>query len=325
MAPRVAVIVVNWNSGAHLQACLRALAAQTTADFRALVVDNGSEDGSQAQVAALGDARFGLLQLDANTGFAHANNAGVRHCGEAEFIALLNPDAMPAPRWLAELLQAADAHPQAAAFGSHLVATENRELSDGTGDVYHFTGRAWRRDHGVPVRRSAGAPGEIFAPCAAAALYRRSAWEQAGGLDEDFFCYMEDVDLGFRLRLLGWRARHVPASVCYHAGSAVTGRRSDFSTYHGQRNMVWTFVKNMPSWLFWLLLPAHLLLNLLAPLAFAARGQVRLVLRAKRDALGQWPAVWRKRREVQGRRAVRPGAIWAALDKGWPAPRSADA
>jgi len=325
MAPRVAVIVVNWNSGAHLQACLRALAAQTEADFRALVVDNGSQDGSQAQVAALGDARFGLLQLDANTGFAHANNVGVRHCGAAEFIALLNPDAMPAPGWLAALVRAADAQPQAGAFGAHLVASEQRDLSDGTGDVYHFSGRAWRRDHGVPLARSVQAAGEIFSPCAAAALYRRVAWEQAGGLDEDFFCYLEDVDLGFRLRLLGWGARHVPEAVCYHAGSAVTGRRSDFSTYHGQRNMVWTFVKNMPSWLFWLLLPAHLLLNLLAPLAFAARGQVRLVLRAKRDALRQWRAVWRKRREMQQRRLVGAGAIWAVLDKGWPAPRSADA
>lgn len=319
-ATRAAVIIVNWNSGEHLKACLQALAAQTEAGFRALVVDNGSDDGSQAQVAAQGDARFALLQLDANTGFAHANNVGVRHCGDCEFVALLNPDAIPAPDWLAQLLRAAHEHPQAAAFGSHLVATEDRDLSDGTGDVYHFTGRAWRRDHRVPVRHSVSAAGEIFSPCAAAALYRRSAWDQAGGLDDDFFCYMEDVDLGFRMRLLGWRARHVPASVCYHAGSAVTGRRSDFSTYYGQRNMVWTFVKNMPSWLFWLLLPAHLLLNLLAPLAFAARGQVRLVLRAKRDAVRQWRSVWRKRREVQSGRAVSPGAIWTALDKGWPAP-----
>lgn len=325
MAPRVAVVIVNFNSGDYLRACLAALAAQTEADFRAVVVDNGSGDGSQTQVAALGDPRIELLQLAANTGFARANNVGVRHCGGTEFVALLNPDAAPAREWLAELLRAADAHPDAAAFGSHLVASGDREVSDGTGDVYHFSGRAWRRDHGVPVRRSASTGGEIFSPCAAAALYRRAAWEQAGGLDEDFFCYLEDVDLGFRLRLLGWRARHVPASLCYHAGSAVTGRRSDFSTYYGQRNMVWTFVKNMPGALFWLLLPAHLLLNLLAPLAFVARGQARLVLRAKRDALRQWPAVWAKRRRIQARRQAPAGAIWSALAKGWPAPPAAAA
>ncbi|MBA2673410.1 glycosyltransferase family 2 protein, partial [Ramlibacter sp.] len=174
-------------------------------------------------------------------------------------------------------------------------------------------------DHGVAVARSRRAAGEIFSPCAAAALYRRAAWDAVDGFDEDFFCYLEDVDLGFRMRLAGWRCVHVPESVCYHAGSALTGRRSDFSTYHGQRNMVWLFVKNMPSWLFWLLAPAHLVLNLLAPPALARRAQFGVAWRAKRDALRAWPALWRKRRAVQRQRAVPPGAIWKVLDKGlWP-------
>ena len=319
MTVRVAVIVVNWNGGAHLEACLRALAAQSEPDFQALVVDNASQDGSQELVHALGDPRFSLLQLDTNTGFARANNLGVRHCGACELIALLNPDAVPQPDWLAELLGAADVFPSMGAFGSHLIDATDRGISDGTGDAYHFCGRAYRRDHGVPVASSARLAAEIFSPCAAAALYRRGAWDAAGGFDEDFFCYMEDVDLGFRLRLLGWGAMHVPTSVCYHAASAFTGRHSDFSTYYGQRNMVWTFVKNMPSWLFWLLSPMHLLLNLAAPVAFTGRGQAGLVLRAKRDALRQWPALWRKRRAVQSGRAVGAGAIWKVLDKGlWP-------
>lgn len=316
MQPRVAVIVVNWNGGAHLEACLRALAAQTEADFRALVVDNASQDGSQALVQALGDARFALLQLDDNYGFARANNLGVRECEPCDLIVLLNPDAVPQPGWLAELLSAARAFPAVGSFGSHLVDAADPGISDGTGDAYHLCGRAFRRDHGLPVQLSRRPAGEIFSPCAAAALYRRSAWTEAGGFDEDFFCYLEDVDLGFRLRLLGWPSMHVPTAVCYHAGSALSGRHSDFSTYYGQRNMVWTFVKNMPSWLFWLLSPAHLLLNLIAPLAFIARGQSGLVIRAKRDALRQWPALWRKRRIVQAQRTVGAGAIWAALDKG---------
>lgn len=327
MEPAVAVIIVNWNGGAHLGACLRALAAQTEAGFRALVVDNASEDGSQALVPALGDPRFSLLQLDSNTGFARANNLGVLHCAGCELIALLNPDAFPEPDWLAQLLAAARTFPAAAAFGSHLVDARDRTISDGTGDVYHLSGRAFRRDHGTAMTNSIRPAGRIFSPCAAAALYRRCAWEQAGGFDEDFFCYLEDVDLGFRMRLLGWEAMHVPTALCYHAGSALTGRRSDFSTYHGQRNMVWTFVKNMPSWLFWLLLPAHLLLNLLAPFAFIGRRQVRLVLRAKRDALRNVRGLWRKRRAVQKQRQVGAGAIWAALDQslwpgraGWPSP-----
>jgi GT2 family glycosyltransferase len=319
MPPRVAVVIVNWNGGAFLKACLDALAAQTWSQFSAVVVDNASEDGSQSLVAQLGDPRFSLLQLDSNTGFARGNNLGVRHAGETDFVALLNPDAIPHPDWLAQLMAAAANFACAAAFGSHLVDAADRGISDGTGDAYLLWGRAYRRDHGVPLSRSQRPEAEIFSPCAAAALYRRRAWDDAGGLDEDFFCYLEDVDLGFRLRLLGWRAMHVPQSVCYHAASALSGRRSDFSTYYGQRNMVWTFVKNMPSWLFWLFLPMHLLLNLAAPLGFVARGQVALVMRAKRDALSQWPALWRKRRVVQGGRTVGALAIWKVLDKGlWP-------
>jgi GT2 family glycosyltransferase len=319
MEPKVAVIVVNWNGGACLAACLRALAGQTESAFRAVVVDNASQDGSQRAVAALGDERFSLVQLESNTGFAHASNVGARQCPASEFVALLNPDAFPEPDWLARLLEAARTHARAASFGSHLVDAADHGVSDGTGDAYHFSGRAFRRDHGRPVALSRGAEAAVFSPCAAAALYRREAWDGAGALDEDFFCYMEDVDLGFRLRLLGWDAVHVPQAVCYHAGSALTGRHSDFSTYYGQRNMVWTFVKNMPSWLFWLLLPFHLLLTALAPLAFIGRGQALLVMRAKRDALRAWGSVWRKRRAVQRRRRVAARAIWAALDKSaWP-------
>jgi len=321
MDANVAIVIVNWNGGGHLRTCLQALAAQSWPHFIAVVVDNASADGSQSAVEALGDARFKLLQLDSNTGFARGSNLGVQACGGCEFIALLNPDAIPQHDWLAALLSAADSFAAAAAFGSHLIDAADHTLSDGTGDAYHPSGRAWRRDHGVPVDLSAAEPSEIFSPCAAAALYRRTAWDDAGGLDEDFFCYLEDVDLGFRLRLRGSRAMHVPQSLCYHAASSLTGRRSDFSTYHGQRNMVWTFVKNMPSALFWIFLPLHILLNLFAPLAFMARGQAGLVLRAKRDALAAWPAVWRKRRAVQARRMATVASIWAAMDKRlWPAP-----
>jgi GT2 family glycosyltransferase len=101
--------------------------------------------------------------------------------------------------------------------------------------------------HGTPASALKGSECEIFSPCAAAALYRRSALLEVGGFDEDFFCYVEDVDLGFRLRLAGYRCLYVPLSVAHHIGSGTTGgKNSDFSVYHGHRNLVWAFVKNMP-------------------------------------------------------------------------------
>jgi GT2 family glycosyltransferase len=152
-------------------------------------------------------------------------------------------------------------------------------------------------------------------------LYSRKAWEQVGGLDEDFFCYGEDVDLGFRLQLAGYRCLYVPTAVAHHYGSAVTGERSDFSTYHGQRNLVWVYVKNMPPLLFWVLLPYHLVLNLAALIGCVLRGQGRVAFKAKIDALRGLARTWKKRRSIQRERRVSAARIWSLLDGGWPGPR----
>ena len=119
------------------------------------------------------------------------------------------------------------------------------------------------------------------------ALYRRSALDEPGGFDEDYFCYVEDVDLGFRLRLAGYCYLYVLQSVAYHVGSGTTGGQdSDFAMYHGHRNLVWTFVKDMPGILFWLLLPLlHLLLNLVSIICFTLRWRGGVIWRAKRYAV----------------------------------------
>lgn len=318
---KVTVVIVNWNGGLYLRQCLQALQAQTESHFLAVIADNGSTDGSQAEVALLSDPRFSLLSLGTNLGFAVANNRAVQHSTAGDWIALLNPDAFAEPGWLACLLKAAELDAQAASFGSRLVNASDPTLLDGSGDVYDMSGRVWRRDHGARMNAAAARADEIFSPCAAAALYRRDAWNAAAGFDEDFFCYVEDVDLGFRLRLLGYRSQYVPDSVCHHVGSGITGRHSDFAGYYGQRNLVWTFVKNMPGVLFWLLLPLHVLLNGAALLLFASRGQGRVALRAKRDALMGLPGVWRKRQQIQATRKVGVADVWKSLHKGF-GPRS---
>jgi GT2 family glycosyltransferase len=311
----VTVIVVNWNGRRYLPHCLQALQHQTFKNFRVLVMDNGSTDGSEELVGDLNDSRFTMVQLQSNLGFARANNLGVEQAGDSKWVALLNPDAFPEPNWLECLLAAADHCSAGAAFGSQLLSAENPALLDGSGDNYHLSGRAFARDHGQPHLGRACSSDEIFSPCAAAALYLRSAWLAVGGMDEDYFCYLEDVDLGFRLRLQGHQCWYVPEAICHHMGSALTGRRSDFTTYHGQRNLVWTYVKNMPGLLFWLLLPLHLLLNWVALVFFVRHGQSRVIWRAKRDALRGLPQIWRKRQSIQRGRSVSVRAIWRVLDK----------
>lgn len=248
-----------------------------------------------------------LIRLSHNTGFAAANNLAARRAEGVEWLALLNPDAFPEPDWLERLLAVAEACPDCASIGSRLLDANDPERLDGTGDVYHVSGLAWRRDHGQPARVKGQGTEEIFAPCAAAALYRRAAFAEAGGFDEDYFCYFEDVDLGFRLQLLDYRSYYAPDAVVRHVGSAMTGRRSPFSLYHGHRNLVWTYCRNMPGPLFWRYLPHHVLLNLGTIAWFALRGQGATLLRAKWDALRGLPRCWRQRRTIQASRRI---SLW---------------
>jgi GT2 family glycosyltransferase len=310
----VTVIIVNWNSGALLAECLRCLKLQTLTSAHVLVVDNASSDGSIAAAGIPAD-NVELLQMDVNLGFAAANNRALAAC-DTEFVALLNPDAFPEPDWLECLLAAARSNPEVASFGSRQLCHDNPEILDGTGDTYHMSGLAWRERYGMRQQSQDLISREIFSPCAAAALYRRQALLDAGGFDEDFFCYVEDVDLGFRLRLSENKALYVPDAVIHHVGSASTGGEwSDFAVYHGFRNPVWVFIKNMPCVLFWLLLPLHVALNLASILLFSIRGQGRVILKSKKDAFLGIPRMWRKRREIQKHRIGSTGAIWKALDK----------
>jgi GT2 family glycosyltransferase len=310
----ITVIIVNWNGGELLAECLRRLKMQTYKSARILVVDNASSDCSIAAAGIPAD-NIELLPMDVNLGFAAANNRALAQCN-TEFVALLNSDAFPEPDWLECLLAAAHSNPEVAAFGSRQLCHDNPEILDGTGDAYHMSGLAWRERYGMQQQSQDLISREIFSPCAAGALYRRQVVLDAGGFDEDFFCYMEDVDLGFRLRLSGYKALYVPDAVIHHVGSASTsGEWSDFAVYHGFRNSVWVFVKNMPSILFWLLLPLHLALNLASILLFSIRGQGKVILKSKKDAFLGIARMWRKRRKIQKNSAGPIGEIWKALDK----------
>lgn len=309
----VTVIIVNWNGGDMLRRCLHDLLRHTVPPTRILVMDNGSSDGSAEKVAGMPGVT--VRMLGKNLGFAAGNNLALSEC-DTEFVALLNPDAFPEPDWLEKLLAAARARPDVAAFGCRQMVEGMEGVVDGLGDVYHLSGLVWRQGHMRMLKSSDLAPCEIFSPCAGAALYRREALVEVGGFDEDFFCYVEDVDLGFRLRLAGYRSMYVPGAVVHHVGSATTGgQHGDFSVYHGHRNLVWAYVKNMPGWLFWAFLPAHLLLNIVTLIHFTLRGQGRTIWRAKRDAFLGIPGMWHKRKQVQAMRRTSLADIWHVLDK----------
>lgn len=315
MSGRIGVVIVNWNSWGVLSRCLETLKGQTFQDFKVLIIDNGSSKKIPDDFY-LHYPDINIIWNQNNLGFAAANNQAMKLLNNFEWVALLNPDAFPEPAWLENLINAANENPNYAMFASRQLMERNVSLLDGDGDVYNISGLAWRKNYGKHKDESAHEPREIFSPCAAAALYRRDIFLSVGGFDEDFFCYMEDIDLGFRLRLMGHRCLLVPSAVVHHIGSTISGgRHSDFALYHGHRNLVWTFIKDMPGILFWLLMPLHLMLNLISILWFTLQGRGGVIWQAKRDALLGLKKMLRKREHIQKTRIVSIFEILRHMDK----------
>ena len=315
MKESVAILIINWKSSTMLLHCLECIVRQESITPEIFVLNNSNDDPIPEEFYS----RFPSVHFhksEKNIGFAAGNNQLFQKTKGYDWIALVNPDAFLEPDWLSKMLSAAIARPEYSFFASRLVQDANHEILDGDGDAMHLSGLAWRQGHGRRITQSAIEPREVFSSCAAATLYRRDVLDAVDGFDEDFFCYFEDVDLGFRLRLAGHRCLLVPDAIAYHIGSASTGgRHSDFAIYHGHRNLVWTYMKNMPGALFWLLLPAHIALNLVTIVWFSLRGQGAIIVKAKWDALCGTSRMWKKRRDIQGCRTASAGEIWKALDK----------
>ncbi len=313
---KIAVIIVNYNSGGYLKQCLTSLNNQTRLPDRVLVVDNASEDGSQSVISEF-QPLIELIAMEENLGFAAANNLAVRKVEDCPWVVLLNPDAFPHVDWLEQLEKIAWNNPNYSFFGSHMLAHSGNDRIDGTGDVYHISGLAWRRDHGMSSKKIRRISGEVFSPCAAAALYNREVFLSVGGFDESFFTYFEDVDLGFRLRLMGERCLYVPEAKVEHVGWGTTQPKSTFSLYYGHRNLEWAFFKNMPSPLIRKYLIHHLMYMFFYLFWFGLRGQGFTYLRAKWNALLGLPAVLKQRKKIQKTKKVSPKMLDQAFEHRW--------
>lgn len=308
--PAATVIIVNYNSGARLARCLDRLARQTRRDFAIIVIDNQSSDGSHAAAreAAL---PVTLIEAGANLGFAAGNNRAAEKA-RGEWLVFLNPDAYAAPDWFEKLMEGAARYPFADAFGSTQIDALDPAKLDGAGDVFHVFGIAYRGGFGWPVEMTPP-DGECFAPCAAAAMYRRARFAELGGFDESFFCYGEDVDLGFRLRLAGGRAVQLAGAKVFHEGSAISGRHSAFTVYHGNRNRIWATYKSMPAEIYWPLAPGRFAVDFYLLVRHALLGNGIPYLKALRDGYSGLRSLKQERRRIQGARRINTRALAKSL------------
>jgi GT2 family glycosyltransferase len=298
------LIIPNWNGERVLHTCLESLRRQSFQNFETVLVDNGSTDGS-VELVRRHFPEVRLIPLRENGGFSAAVNVGLG-VSNAEYAALLNPDTEADPGWLEALIRAAERHPETSFFASKLVDFYDRRILDGAGDALRRSGLPYRLGHGELDRGHFDREAYVFGACAAAALYRRTLFEQIGPFDEDFFAYCEDGDISFRSQLAGHRCLYVPEAVVYHVGSASTGgKRSPTATRLGTQNGVNLLVKNLPTSLVWRLLPSLLAgqLSRILVTSFFSGG-----LRAHLSGLiGAWlllPRMLGKRKAIQARKQV---------------------
>ena len=291
--PLVSVIIVNYNGRTFLDKCFSSLLLQSYPDMEIIFVDNGSKDGSIEYIRK----EFPSVEIIANNenfGFAKGNNIGIR-IAKGELIATLNTDTEVTPHWLEELVNAMVSDENVGMCASKMLFMKDPELINSTGIVISRSGTCW--DRGI-FERDVGqyeSMEEVLGPCAGAALYRMSMLQEIGLFDEDFVAYFEDTDLALRGRLAGWKCLYVPKAVVYHAFGGTAGFETDYTIYHGNRNMLWNAIKNFPDKFLISSLPWIIGRNIAVIPYYMAKGHVKAILRSKVDAIKGIPKMLAKR------------------------------
>jgi len=286
------VVIPNWNGRRWLPGCLDSIAAQDQPAAETILVDNGSTDGSHEYLVE-SHPEVRVVRLSHNTGFAHAVNRGIDAAG-APLVALVNTDVVLAPDWLARMTAAARAAPEAAAVACKMVQMDGTGRIYDAGDVLRRDGVCEQRGRFGPDDDSYDEPGEVFAACAGAALYRRACLLAVGGFDERFFAYLEDVDLGLRLRLSGWSCRYEPC-VAWHAGGGSSAALDTPVATLAERNTLLLVAKAFPArW------APYVAYRQAAWAWHAARERrLRAHLQAAASAVPLLPVILRERRDLR--------------------------
>ena len=317
-APKAAVIIIHFGDAALTKAAVESVLAQTISErLKVVVVDNGSTDDASRRLRGWFGDRVTLVRSEENRGFAGGNNLGLRYA-EGRYVLLLNNDAEARPEWAERLIAAAEADSTVGMCTPKILAWADRKRIDCTGHNMYPDGLSrsrgnWQRDDGRYDTQE-----ETLVASGCAGLYLREAVMEWGGFDEDFFAYQDDIELGLKLRLSGYRCLYVPEAVVYHHGSAGEGLHDRTKVFLIERNRVWTLLLFFPLTRI-LASPLHTTLRLWGSYRSGRRGIGQAGEVARRSPLWRvgatilhaWfaalialPAIVRKRWRIRARRKI---------------------
>lgn len=272
---KVTVVIPNFNGMKYLEDCMDSLMKQTWPDIEVIVVDNGSRDSS-VNFLKLHYPQVRLIELPINTGFCHAVNVGIRAC-HTKYVILLNNDTKVMPGFVQALAETMERPGNENVFSASAKMLDmwKPELVDDAGDLVCALGWAFSRGKGKPAS-DYDTPAEVFSACAGAAIYRRRVFEQIGFFDEFHYAYLEDVDIGYRAKIYGYRNLYEPGAQVLHAGSASSGSRYNvFKTKLTVGNNVYVYWKNMPLLQWVLNMPLMFVGYMIKGVFFTAKGMGR--------------------------------------------------
>lgn len=327
-----AIVIANWNGKQHLEKCFKSLRKQNDQNFQITVLDNGSTDGSVKFIKE-NYPEVSLVCLKKNTGFAQPNNIAIRTVflnPNIEYVITLNNDAEATENYVKEMHSAIQKYEKegVVAIQPRLMNFYEKEKFDATGVLTTFEFSAVNRGRGDVDNGQFNEIEKVFGPSASAALYTRKFLEEADlsrdeYFDKDYFAYYEDVDLAWRLHLMGYETIYNPKALLYHVHSATGVNYSPFKAFHIHRNHYFNIIKNAPFFYLWKVLffmPIRYVLLVLSVVkgngasAKIVSGEknkfeksesvIKIVFRSWWNVLVNLPMLLRKRRMIQKNKKI---------------------
>lgn len=281
--PKVSVVIPNYNGEKYLKGCLDSLKLQDYIDFETIIIDNASKDSDYKWVKEEYKEII-FKRLDKNYGFSPAVNEGIK-MAQGEYVLLLNNDTVLEKDFISQMVKAIEKDKRIFGVSSKMIAYLDHTIMDDAGDEYTVLGWAYKHGDGKPVERFTKEK-KVFSACAGAALYRKSVFEEMGLFDEDFFAYMEDVDVSYRARIYGYYNVYCPEAKVYHIGSATSGSKYNaFKVKLAARNNVYVPYKNMPLIQLIINLPALILGTFVKVIWFQKKGFGKVYREGLREGL----------------------------------------